>query len=634
MSEPVALSIAVVGGGPRGSGLVERLVANIPELLGDRPVIVHVVEPFTVGAGRIWRRDQSPLLWANSQAEDMTMFTDASCRIAGPIRPGPTFLEWSRLRGPDRPDLSESPELDAERTAVEAMTFPSRRLLTEYLTWSFRRAVRSAPPNCALRVHRHRAVDVIETADGRQLVRLARPGPPLVADVVLLAQGHLPTEPLGASADIAALAAEYGLTYLAEEYTADSDLSVLRPGEDVVVRGAGLAFVDLAVLLGQGRGGRFEEVGDGRLAYHPSGLEPRLFVGSRRGVPYHAKLTYRLQGPRAPHPRFLHPAVVDDLVARQEALDFRRDIWPLLAKELAFGHYHELFAAHAEVTRGGWPAFEAALAEHPWGSRALEDAVAAALPDPADRFDPTAFDRPLRGVRTADSVALQAHLARHIESDLERRCDPRHSADLGFFNALLAVLEPLGRLVLSGRLSPASLATDVTWFLGFFSFVASGPPPRRLHELLALMDAGVVHWLGADLEVLVTPSGFVARSPTVPGSVTARALVEARVPRTSVSGTRDPLLAALLRRGAVTERGGTVLVTPETSQVVDARGRVHPARFAFGSGTSAATPGAFSRPNTNAAFFRQNDHAVRTVLQQLAGLPRSAGSNLDFVGRH
>ena len=89
--------VVVVGGGPRGSGLLERLVANAPELLGGVlgkvPVTVHVVEPHTLGAGRIWRYEQSPLLWANSQAEDMTMFTDGSCRIAGPVVPGPTFLE-------------------------------------------------------------------------------------------------------------------------------------------------------------------------------------------------------------------------------------------------------------------------------------------------------------------------------------------------------------------------------------------------------------------------------------------------------------------------------------------------------------------------------------------------------------
>jgi GNAT superfamily N-acetyltransferase len=628
-----ARSIVIVGGGPRGSGLLERLVANVPELLGTAPLVVHVVEPHTLGAGRIWRYDQSPLLWANSQAEGMTMFTDASCRIDGPVVPGPTFLRWAALPHPVGP---ATPELEAERAGVRGLTFPTRRLLTEYLAWGFWRTVRQAPENVTVQVHTDRAVDVTDTPDGRQLVHLQRAAEPLVADTVLLAQGHLFANALGAGAHLAQAAAQHGLTYLPEDYTADSDLSVLTPGQPVLVRGAGLAFIDLMVLVTEGRGGRFTQQGD-RLVYHPSGREPRLFVGSRRGVPYHSKLTYRLPGPPTPHPRFLTPQAVDALLARPVGeLDFRADVWPLMAKELAFGHYYQLFTTHPEAVRTDWPTFEVAFAAHPWGSGALADAVAEAVPDPADRFDPDALDRPLRGVRLADAEALQQHLVAYVEADLARRGDLRYSADLGVFNALLAVLEPLLRV--AGQLSATSAVTDAPWFTGFFSYVASGPPPRRLHELLALVRAGIVSFLGADVEVTLRPAegtraaAFVATSATVPGEVTARALVEARIPRVSLTGTTDPLLRTLQARGAVSEATlwqadtgravptGRLLVAPGSCQVVDVHGHAHPARHAFGAGTSAATAGAFSRPGTNAAYFRQNDRAARHVLVRLAAL--------------
>ena len=62
------------------------------------------------------------------------------------------------------------------------------------------------------------------------------------------------------------------------------------------------------------------------------------------------------------------------------------------------------------------------------------------------------------------------------------------------------------------------------WFMGFFSFYASGPPPDRLEQLLALEKAGVVSFLGAGLQVNADPvrGAFVARSATVPGEVVAR----------------------------------------------------------------------------------------------------------------
>lgn len=86
---------AVIGAGPRGTGLVERLAANAPALYGDRPLDLHLVDPHPPGSGRIRRRDQSPLLWTNSMAEDVTMFTDDTVRQEGPVREGPALDAWA-----------------------------------------------------------------------------------------------------------------------------------------------------------------------------------------------------------------------------------------------------------------------------------------------------------------------------------------------------------------------------------------------------------------------------------------------------------------------------------------------------------------------------------------------------------
>lgn len=113
-----------------------------------------------------------------------------------------------------------------------------------------------------------------------------------------------------------AFAARHRLTYLPPAFTADSDLSALGPGEPVLVRGFGLAFIDLMVLLTEGRGGTYTTGADGRPTYRPSGREPVLHVGSRRGVPYHSKIGYELSGEQPPLPRFFGPDEVDELLAR------------------------------------------------------------------------------------------------------------------------------------------------------------------------------------------------------------------------------------------------------------------------------------------------------------------------------
>src|SRR5690606_7258429 len=156
----------------------------------------------------------------------------------------------------------------------------------------------------------------------RQVVTLDD-GQRLEADVVVLAQGYLDREATPAEQELADRATAHGLTYLPPGYTADLDLSVLPAGQPVLVRGFGLAFIDLMVLVTLGRGGHFTGQGTD-LVYHTSGAEPVLWVGSRRGVPYHAKLGY--QGANAPvPPRYF---TVEWLNRSSRVLDYRTELWP------------------------------------------------------------------------------------------------------------------------------------------------------------------------------------------------------------------------------------------------------------------------------------------------------------------
>ena len=298
-------ALVFVGGGPRTVGVLERLAANSVELLGPAPVHIHVVDPHPAGGGRIWRTAQSELLWMNSMARDVTIFTDDSVKMDGPVAAGPALDQW--IAG-DGAAILAAAGLAEQARATGPDDFASRQIQAHYLQWAYRRAVAALPSRVRVTEHRSRAVGVAER-NNQQSVRLAD-GTVLPADVVVLAQGFLDRDPDDEELELTAAAGEYGLTYIPPGYTADVDLSELRPGEPVIVRGFGLAFVDLMVLLGEGRGGRFDENADGTLTYHPSGAEPVLHVGSRRGVPYHAKLGYALPG-RAPAPtRYFTPAAV------------------------------------------------------------------------------------------------------------------------------------------------------------------------------------------------------------------------------------------------------------------------------------------------------------------------------------
>ena len=626
----MSTAIAIVGAGPRGVGILERISASAPELFGDA-LDVHLVDPYPAGAGRIWRDAQSPLLAMNSMAADVTMYTDDSVVCDGPIIPGPSFWEWAQ--GLSEADLADwPPELAAELRAVTASTFPSRRLQSRYLAAVLRAVVADLPDNVRVHVHAARATGLTERA-GRQV--LAVEGEPaLTVDAVVLASGHLDATPAPDEQALVDAATARGLRYLPPEQTTDSDLSVVEPGETVIARGLGLAFVDLMVLLFEGRGGRFEE-GPGGLTYVPSGREPRLVAGSPRGAPYHSKTHYQLRAGRPPVPRFLTPDVVDTL---PRPLELRRDLWPLMAKEIAFGWYHELFLGHPELVALPWEEFERRYAALDWDSREMTGLLASAVPDPIDRIDFAALDRPFDGLAAGSLEELQPLVRARIAEDLRQHTDERHTPHLGAFTAMLAVYGEITRVQGAGLLSAASRARDVPWWQGFFNSVASGPPGFRVRQLLALSEAGFVQFLGPGMWVDLDDDGFRAGSSTLAGAPPVRStiLIDARLPDPSVERTADPLLAGLHATGEVSEEvlrdesgavlrhTGLVRVRPADGALVDAAGHAHDRRFAVGPHTTVKVAGAFTRPGMNAQSLRYNDAVARAVLLSLPGARSAA----------
>ena len=627
MTRPI---LVFVGGGPRTISLLERIAANAPALLPSAGLEVHIIDPYPVG-GRIWRRNQSPLLWMNSVAKDVTMFTDDSVTCVGPIVPGPALDEW--VAGPGREMIAEA-GLSEQADGLTANDFVSREIQSLYLGWVFRWVVASLPASVGVTVHQQRAISVRDVATGpavRQAVTLAD-GTVLTADLVVLAQGYLDRVPTVTEAALSAAAEFNDLTYIPPGYTADVDLSGLRAGSTVLVRGFGLAFIDLMVLVGQERGGRFEENSDGTLTYRASGAEPVLYVGSRRGVPYHAKLGYALESAAPVPPVYFTTAAVEAISEPTGTADFRTELWPLVVKELAGAHYRRLFQFHPDRTASPWIDLSDALSRLDVRSAEFGDIVRQAVPDPDDRFDLAVIDRPLKGQVFPDHRALSDALVHYVSADLHRRADPEYSMDHAVFNALLTVYGVMAWAIVSGRISAQDRVQAFEGeFHGLFSFLASGPPPRRLAEMLALHDAGLVHFAGPDLDVTVENGRFVGRSPAVGGVIEADALVDARLPRPDVRAASDPIITALLADGELaaedliaadgTSLGGGQLLADAHGRAVAADHTVHPARFLLGPAVSGSAGSAgFSRPGFNGPGLRQNDRVARELITLAAAV--------------
>ncbi|MFI6350278.1 FAD/NAD(P)-binding protein [Streptomyces sp. NPDC050560] len=646
-------TVGVIGSGPRGLSVVERLCANARSMPAGSTVRVHVVDPHPPGAGKVWRTDQSRHLLMNTVAGQISAFTDASVDLRGPLEPGPSLHEWAVALVAGRLGEGHPAHVLDEARALLPDTYPTRAFYGHYLRWVYQRVVEGAPAGLTVSVHARLAValdDDPESGDpesgspevGSPVVGSPEGGDGALQRVVLddgtvlaglhaviLCQGHLPARPDAAERDFALRVRGAGLVRVAPANPADVGLDALSPDARVLLRGLGLNFFDYMTELTVGRGGSFASTAGG-LVYHPGGREPRLYAGSRRGIPHQA----RGDNEKGPHGRHEPLLLTADRIAELRrthgrcGLDFRRDLWPLVSREVEAVYYWTLFTSRGHDAVAG-RLRDDFLAAGP-GEREKDAVLSAYGIDEKYRWDWELIERPYRDREFAGPGDFTEWLLDHLRRDVaEARCGNVS----GPLKAALDVLRDLRnevRLAVDhGGLHGDSYRDDLDgWYTPLNAFLSIGPPARRVEEMIALIEAGVLRVVGPGLTVAVDGSRCTAGSPLVPGSeVEVDALVEARLPDITLSRTDDPLLRHLLateqcatyrmrtRSGGTYESDG-LAVTGRPFRLVDAAGRAHPRRFAFGVPTESVhwVTAAGIRPGVNSVTLTDSDAIARSAL--------------------
>ncbi|MFG3104754.1 FAD/NAD(P)-binding protein [Streptomyces sp. NPDC048182] len=637
------MEVAVVGAGPRGLSVLERLCAQERKSPRWDTVTVHVVDPDPPGAGRVWRVTQSRHLLMNTVSSQVTVYTDASVRIEGPLEEGPSLYAWAKAVDSgtleDPPEEGYGDEVRAEARDLGPDTYPTRALYGSYLTWAFRRVVRHAPAHLTVRTHPLRAAAVQDgTAPGGAQTLVLEDGTRLTGlAAVVLAQGHVPAQLSAQESELADFAAREALVYLPPANPADVDLTGIRPGEAVLLRGLGLNFFDYLALFTYGRGGVFTRTA-GRLVYRPSGREPRLYAGSRRGVPYQARGENEKGAHGRHHPRLLTPGYIARLRERHPGgggIDFAADLWPLVSKEVCGVYYTALLTARGQAPRTVEEFHESYLAAEPGPA---ESALLDAAGIPAgERWDWARVARPYGERGFTGRAAFHAWLRPHLDNDVRLA---RQGNVSGPFKAALDVLRDLRnelRLAVDhAGLSAASHRDHLDgWYTPLNAYLSIGPPASRIEEMAALIDAGVLEVTGPGMRVTARPDDgeaggarFVATSSEIPDvTVRARVLIEARLPESDLRRTADPLLRALLAAGGCRphripgqdgthyETGG-LAVTRRPYRLLDAAGTAHPRRFAYGVPTESVhwVTAAGIRPGVGSLTLEDSDAIAAAVL--------------------
>lgn len=481
--------VAVVGFGPRGLSILERLFALAAPHL-DLEILIY--EPATPGTGT-HTCHQPAYLMLNTVAGQATAFADPSMVDGAPTLGGMSFLAWCQARGVRTPVLPGEPE-----RAVLAADFLPRRVFGEYLQWSAQWLLDRVPARVSIELQPHRVTAVHPRGD-RTLVQ-SEDGRVECVDLAFIATGHgAPGAPRGDS----------GPALVAQPYPLPEAVAAIEPGARVAVGGMGLASIDIVASLTEGRAGTFSRADDGRLVYRPSGDEPQLVLFSRNGwLPF-----ARPENPRTAPVAARYALTTSRLAElRAQTADGRlriSDVLRLIDEEI---RGHDLTASE---------------------QRAADRALGLRLDE-----------------RFADAAAYDAEVRRQARWDLT---EARRGLGSSRFKDAMEALRDGRDVLRAAVAPPGMLGEDHRAFFdvipGLANRAAVGPQIDRLEELLAVADAGIVSFAtGPAPSIEPLARGWRLRSSRLeaPADVTVDVLVNGYVDVPGVTVSREPVRASIL----------------------------------------------------------------------------------------
>jgi uncharacterized NAD(P)/FAD-binding protein YdhS len=529
------MSVAIIGLGSRGLGVLERVI-TLAASAG--PVRVEVIDPVGDGAG-VHARNQPDYLLLNTTCGQVSMFPDA-CTVGDRVHgPGPSLYEWATERG--LRIAEDGFTVGVTGRAIRPTDFLPRRVLGQYLQWFLEHLLARLPEHVSVRLHRAQALDLGSDAERRLLITLSD-GAQLTVQHAFLTTGYTPNRRSGAGRPGAD-------RVIAEPYPLPDQLARITAGQAVAIGGFGLSAMDVMSSLTVGRGGKFVPDGD-RMRYVASGAEPELLFYSRSGLPCRARPKLVEFG--SPYQPLVFTRNAIDLlrVQRQGPLDFGHDVWPLILTEVRIAY------RRTQARRAG-PAAEAALADEFAAAASLEGIVSVLddLDTRLDRFDPVAALDGSADMSLHSSDSYQRWLAAAVSADLAEAVHGFTGSPVkGALDVLRDLREQFRYVVDFGGLTPGSLEEFSARIVPALNRAVVGPQYERHLELLALLEAGLASTpFGPAASVRWQPESgrwqLASSRLSEPYTREVDWLAAAWVEPPSVHSSASPLLNSLFEKG-------------------------------------------------------------------------------------
>ena len=493
--------IGIIGLGPRGLNLLERLLANISvhDHHMETRLHLHIIEPGPLGCG-VHAMDQPRSLLVNTVANQITMYADESVKDAGPALDGPCFYTWARNENYKYDETSRTYTQLTGRT-IQANDYLPRALFGQYLHATANTILKKLQAHCDITIHAQEAIKITPCLNQAYLVTL-QDNTSIHLNALFLTTGHSTNvfdqhdEAMLQKISTRTQVNPY-LGWVVNPYPIAQVTAAMDKNMAVAIEGFGLTATDIISELTIGKGGQFKIIDKQHYQYIRSGHEPqKIVVYSKSGLPFAGRATNQKGASTQYKAQFFTLEALQERRIKQgvginQQLDFEKHVLPLLQLEMRYCYALTYFKKQTQ-DHNAMMDYSQSWIMHQNNSQmlnTLEDKVC----QPEQRFNWQSIMDPFPHECFASESAYHAWIIGYLKQDIEQSVEGNVNNPVkAAYDVLRDLRDTIRAAIDFGGLTPESHALFMTKYMPVMNRISVGPPKERIMELLALIEANVV----------------------------------------------------------------------------------------------------------------------------------------------
>ncbi|MDR2660720.1 MAG: FAD/NAD(P)-binding protein [Lactobacillaceae bacterium] len=533
------MNITIIGAGPRGLATLDRLVSKGIENK-NLNLNIRLYDPYSIG-GRVWDPfiPYNKFMLMNTITSQISLFVDKSIQNVGLINNGLNMYEWLS-NGTANDFINSRPELDIYKKQLKLgpNDYSYRGLMGVYSLWFFQEIIKKHSENTSILYIQDYVNDIAKNKE-KFIISTKNPENSWESDEVIMALGHSKNKLNNEEKKFNNFAKKNNLTYIKPGWPSEAKLDRIKAQEPVIIRGLGLSFFDYMAALTIGRGGEFIKNNKNELVYKKSKNEPIIYVGSRGGMPIHAR-GVNVKGPsELYHPKFFTKDNLEKIIDKDRKISYS-DFFQLFNKEIQYKHYtnfskNKLFAKDLETS----------------DVSNFKD-IATKFNIPADQiwdWEKLLYSSSLVSRKKNLNKWFISYLSKDIEDAYLNNVQAPFA---GAFDILRDIRDTVRFIVEHDYFRPEEFKKFLHEFTPINVLLSVGPPVERIEQMRALIKAGILNVLGPGIFVKTDNQNkiFIASSLR-DEKILSKQLIEARLFSNDINNVSSNLQKNLLNKGLI-----------------------------------------------------------------------------------